>query len=27
MPALAWPIVLEPTPIRGLVDAAAEIFG
>jgi hypothetical protein len=27
MPALAWPIVLEPTPIPGLVEAAAEVLG
>jgi hypothetical protein len=27
MPPLAWPIVLEPTPIRGLVEAAAEVLG
>jgi hypothetical protein len=27
MPALAWPVVLEPTPIRGLVEAAAEVLG
>ena len=27
MPALAWPIVLEPAPTPGLVDATAEILG
>lgn len=27
MPALAWPIVLEPAPSPGLVEAAAEILG
>lgn len=27
MPALAWPIVLEPAPSPGLVEAAAEVLG
>jgi hypothetical protein len=27
MPALAWPIVLEPAPAPGLVEAAAEMLG
>ncbi len=27
MPAMAWPIVLEPAPSPGLVEAAAEVLG